>query len=907
MNIVLIIILGIPLLATFYYGFSYIWSCVTRSFREQFAGRKEWYRLISESRSEDTGSSIKQQMAAVRALSNDINSPSKFAYFRERATVSFLWVHNEHTREWDLHICCTSNVRRSTINALARSINCVVDPLKRQPEIPVVGVAAARTRRVKKNVGAIPTSLGEVAKRISDSPQTGAFIMTMETMQDYEVDRYERYYREETIRRGGRSAEWHAGADTGFGDAVDSAMRASFCAISDTGSSRDSELLLGNAMGGISTLTSGYAKYSPLGHTSAVAFSWWMIYILFAGLVTIGVHLAAPELIVIPYLFLGFGAIMALFSLSVYRPIVRSQLYKWLLRGEMVMKPHHLFSFSYILRQQFNFRRFIGIGRKHEDVRDGIAAPSSRSIFTVHSAAIAEVISVPTDQRVMNVAAMPPMVAAPAAVEGIHGRSSSFIGKDGNREPITMLLDTLNYGVATLGSPGSGKTNFLQLLFANTSIMCRNNEYGYKITPIWGEASKGEGAYDAWRLVHDMHPNALMVDTHNPASSYRLALEGPRLSDGISPHDVVKNCRSLTATMQYAWGEDIKAASREFLDYVFRICMLLLPEEIEDLGLGDLVDAKRPNIIRLSLLIMASNPTIDPGPKLLSWLDDLRDERAHDDRKRYLYDSILDLSQFLDPKNRRLTMERAMAPRNKLTDLVTAEEMWTPRPEKEDVYIGSIVNNFAPVVINMASYWDAPAGQYYSVSTDLSRRCLRMYVFAQWAYIETNCMGWERMGRYIPTYFDEVRDVASQPAGEMSNVVQSVSIRGRSYGHSMNIGAQDLDQVPPDVLHQLLGYRNRMWFGMENSNDLKIGYQSLVSGDERARSNYSQENLESLPKGMAIAKIYHDERTTVPFTLLVPEVKKYIDLLKSTGDPEMAIARFDENYGYTKANLSGVR
>jgi hypothetical protein len=392
------------------------------------------------------------------------------------------------------------------------------------------------------------------------------------------------------------------------------------------------------------------------------------------------------------------------------------------------------------------------------------------------------------------------------------------------------------------------------------------------------------------------HPEAKFLDVHNPyargRSGYRFALEGRRLSEGASVTEVNNNSAALVNAMQYAYGDGIRAASKEVLRASIGLSMLLSGEHIRFLELDEVVDPDAPNIIDLSFYLLGGDTRMNPTEKLLN----MQQEADTGEERDFFIDYFIGiLSRTLTQKTNAAALSSSI---NKLSDLREAPLTWAPSKKKKSIYVEDIVNSGAPTVINMGAYRLPDSNDYApSISDTVSQRMTRISLRLLWSHIKANCSGWQAQGKRIPLFFDEVADIASGGQNDdTENVVEQAMKEGRSRGLAMFLGCQSPSQMPTSVRMQVLGARTKFWFNMHNSEDLKMAVDDLASGGDKLP--YSQQTLREFSNGSCAGIMRRGSGTndtvTPPFTLMVPRATTWSEALFANDDINDALAEYEE-------------
>lgn len=847
-----------------------------RDKREAVSGELEWFRLTPEGRSRKTGRSPELQNTAVKTFLSQLQGDK----YSGRPVASIIWNKDQDSGMVVLYVGLSSEHSSDSrsVHNLARELNCRAQMVDAPPEINPNGMAVGFRRHTQPgSVFPQPLRLGQVAETLGvNSEISGSIVLTLEGIRDSEVKRYISNFNEEAIRKGGDTVS-NSGAfiSERSHTVAGSAVRGSIAAFSDSGEYTQSVSMLRSALGSLTGLgynysigrmTKPYSRLVPLFVLASCLLSGFFMVLGMSpivGFVSIALSIAAGVVHFVP-------------SLNGMRAAHRRAE-----KGEITVPSFFYLSLRFMLHAAYRGAYLKNAGGD-EAVGNRVAHPSGPQVFTMYGTSVSEFITVPESYQSTNIErdGVPRIPMAQNLVSG----DGIWLGKDGEFNDIHMLVEDLPYGAFIAGMQGSGKSNLLLSIFAGVSkYSCSaSNTKGYKINPIWAE-TKGEGSYSAWRMVEKV-PRSLFIDSHNPLSKFRLALEGPRVSDGASPRDVIRNSEALVSALQFAFGDGIKSESRQGLDHSIRLALLMSPEELRGLGFEGLVDVERPNIIELAFLFLIGNPNHDPGPRLMQLATEYEPEINNDLRKRHVYESIMTLSaQYAgDQRTRNQAIQRFAPPRNKLSDLRNAREFWTPSSDKIDIYIQDIVNHFAPIVLNLGPYYNPELRKYtQDFSTQVAKYLIKTFNYAIWNYIKAECSGWQAQGKYIPLFFDEVKDIAQDSSSDdIPNVLEEGGQQGRSRGCGYFVATQYPSQLPHSALNEVMNFSTKCWFTLNLESDVAMAYRSFTYGEDEADFDFSKRNIPNLPHGFAIITLKRGEQRSNAFTLLTPysmNVKKAYD------------------------------
>ena len=882
MNLFAIFIALVFMVTVSAFAFRFPLRHMVRNARSSRTGDFHWFELINEDT--DGAESGKANLSGVRAISESIKS--RFPHF-SRQVASVIWT-NDDNGTLHLYVGITANDEsdvNGAVKSLSKSLGCSVKRLNGTPDIPTEGLMTA----VRNRVTAIqakdkPSSEGAVVSGIADQlehlkkGERAAFIITMESMYTMESRQLEGEIVKYSHLRSGEEASQMRGMDDAARMMTTDAVRSTIAATNSRGSHELSQRILQAGTSGVTTLGYSLNYAAPdKAHTKSAIFA-GVAGIIPTALLTLtqaippalGIMLGLVQIAVV----VAAASGLDMFSAKWFR--------ESLSRGEVVVPEYLFYSLRYwIMRQHDWFARW--------------AMPSCRQIIYLYPAPLYELVSFPKGNTGSNVA------RSNSSSKGlpkhmVDVEDGIYMGQDGFDQPILLDLKDLSYSMYTAGAPNSGKTNFLQVIYAGCVQHSMQRTKGMGIAPIWGE-TKGEGAYDAWNIAQH-HPQAIFLDVHNPHASgragYRFALEGRRLSEGATIKEVNANSGSLVNAMQYAWGDGIRSASKEVLRASIGLSMLMMPDDIEYLQLDEVVDPKAPNVIDLAFYLLGGDTTLNPSKRLMKLKEEL--DTKTNEREYYMDHFIGTLSRTLTEKTNASALSSSL---NKLSDLREASLAWAPSNTKQSVYVGDIVDSNAPTVINMGAF-KMPGSTNYepAVSDTVSQRMTRIALRLLWSHIKSNCSGWQAQGRRIPLFFDEVADIASGGQNDdTENVVEQAMKEGRSRGLAMFLGCQSPSQMPPSVRMQVLGARSKFWFNLHNPQDLKMAVEDLASGSEQ--QTYTQQNIRGFDNGWCAGIMRRTASNgsgtvTPPFTLRVPFAEKWADSLFGNVDVNDALVDYEE-------------
>lgn len=842
-------------------------------------GEQTWFEVVQES-GKKSGTYSSSSFEGVRILAQFLNGFGLLSR-RARGKITFVWMKSasDPGKLTRLYVGVNSESGESGTSALRSYAKSIGARLQPAPNVtfPNQGVAVARVKDVYPSkakdtvdeIGVVSESIASIADEMR-SDDSCAVMMTLDGMGSKERDGLANAIMTKALSHSGDNSFAASSIAPAVRQMTEGSVRLGLSAATSSGNISLSRSLVSATVESTSTLAYDVQLDMP----ETIHSRWSVVY---------GIPTAAFAVIsfIMGNWFAGIAGVAIVAAVAaatfLWPESVAGPMSRAAARGETLMPDY--------LPRPFSLRRGLHrlIMRSRSKGNEGTAPepfPSPEEALSCHPAAMFEMLTfsqsatLTAGDRLQSRGLPPDMIDVD---EGI------FIGMSGTQQPILLDMEDVHLSLYTAGAPNSGKSNLLLVLFAGMVKASRDKISGMSISPIWGE-TKGEGAYQAFRIARN-HPRAAFIDVHNPNGGARLALEGKRLSEGETVENVIANCTRLVSGQQAAYGDGIKSQAREIFDNVLRCTMLMNPDEIRFAGLDGVVNPAKPNIMELSFFLLLGDSRIDPSQKMLALGATLSAQGGL--REMELARAIGSMSRFWqEGPDRRTYAERISTVLNKINDMRNAPLLWTP-DGRQDVYIRQIVQSFAPTVINMGSYYHSETRQYrQTIDRSVSQRLIRTFNYLLWDYIKTNCNGWQEERKRVPMFFDEVADVAVNAEGEdVPNTLEEGTKEGRSRGAAYFLGSQYPSQMPDMVRHQVLASRGKLWFTQQNSSDLALAVDDLMTRDAAdGEGAITQSNIKSLKDGKCFATIPRRGEVTPPFLLHVPYAPVWTKFLFSEGN-----------------------
>lgn len=893
-----------------------------RSRREGRIGKMVWYEL----RPGRTARSILPQGerfkhtytdSIVSSLSSDVkNDMTRF----RRQTISAVW--RFRPREGlKLYIGVTQGLvmrdgSAEAVSSIASGIGATVHRLEEPMELAVNTASVAVRKEFHLPEEETRVTPGGVAERLNELISGGApdeetsVIMTFDNMQNYERLRTSGFAMSESQIGQGFNAAF---ASKGAAELAQGA-RTSVAAVSSSSDSSFTRGVLTSALDKITTkglyTTVLDTEDMTARITKVIAVSFIGIGILFA--------IIAPATIAQKAVVLTFSLFPHLLFLIPFfnQKVSGDPLKKWLRKGESVV-PGYVnpwWNPRFKLRAWYQSMRHVAGSDK--DSNKNLAPPSCAQVIPMSKKAMAEFVSFPdgpSSSFTMN--AVPAVGMNSKRLS--EAKNGAYLGKDGLNQEIVLDYMTMHLPLYVAGRPESGKTNLLHVIWCGIVFyMIRLHKFApvkLSFSPIWTE-TKSDGAYDAWRAAKN-HPGARFIDTMAPDSPYRLTLEGRRISEGATVKEVTVNAQRFVSAMQFAWGDGIRGASRDVLTTAATTLLLLSPKEVQALGILKMTSNPNPkkfNLVNAMRVILGIDPNVQVNENLISLHEEIgseiEDKEKVPPRRFALYEQMTSLLRFTRAKN---TPPEVSSTFNKLSVLAQADHIFDPREDREDVSPYDLVHDMAPDVVNFGPHNPDPENASHSdqssMDSSLSKRLLKMYSYLTWETVRTTCNGWQKIGRRVPFFADELADLAFMSENDdVTNVTQAQLTEGRSRGFALMLGSQNLEQLPEKLSAQLMNIApSKLWHTVQGDG-LRMALNDLSSGDD-TNNVFSGEDVRTLTTGVSVGRlaiISREGNSKAPKTMtsnqFALQAIKYDDILDAylkAGSYEDLMANIEEIEG----------
>ena len=405
-------------------------------------------------------------------------------------------------------------------------------------------------------------------------------------------------------------------------------------------------------------------------------------------------------------------------------------------------------------------------------------------------------------------------------------------------EGVHLDARSLFTGVMVIGQAGWGKSVLVREIFGWVAAsMARDVKMPGSTganTTIVAYENKGEGAdyYERWAEVAGLDMLRMDISDVTTPAIEMFPTEG----------DHVERARGFAESMKEAWSGDgsIQYASLETLTTIFTGALWLAENGID------------PNNTVLSQRYQ--------GASVVGFASALAHPSAHDPLAAYVLeraDASTQLrmsSLYGDAVTKSSRMTKLDAPRNKIDVLASVDEWFDPRRPRARWQ--DIIASHEALVLNLGTGSDNKI-----VSDEALTVVSRMLSFAMANAIKTTCNGWERAGKAIYVFADEL----SLLAGDTGEHIEWMREKGRAYGVRLVFATQMLDQLSDGVRRATKNYGNVFWFAQNSDDVVDAAVRDLTLSGHA----WSGADVANLPRYHAAARLNADGARQTPFTVKV--------------------------------------
>ena len=864
-----------------------------------------WYKLMPQSiQSESARVSIEELTEAIKSL--DTSPGTTIREVKSRPVHSIV-LRRRKEGIVDAYIGTSRMDATSAMQTFAQNAGYSAERLDGAPPVGLGSgyTIASRPKRIDHmSISETGKEVQGTIRALSGSRQNefvGNIIITFEGARDYEIKRFIGNSNEQSIQYGGEMNKSAGGASGGGSVSgktsaiANSLLRGTLVVTADSNSgesSRSAFSTIARSMSSLPFVLRAHNAQQWHRKKSLIALAAYWPFAVAVGVLNI---VEFPFLIAasIPAI-AGTVAIAINPSWLVDAPMQRS-----LRRGYAPVPVSSYFSgrwfFGSILT---SFRRNAG---SSERVDNEIAYPSPPEVIPFYASPMAEVImphrgSLQNNQTRDRI----PFVELEREFEGFSSQSDIVVGVTHKKQPVSWSVKEQNFGISGFGKPNSGKTNFMQFAFLRNAQLSVSRRDEFFITPVLFE-NKGEGAYDMWRWIKHM-PQAMLFELNRPKNKYRIALEGPRYGDiledntRVNTDHVIESTTNLLDQIQVAFGLFEAPRAMDNLTNTLMIAALLSEEELIELDLEEFINVKRPNLIKLALILLNQDVRIDVSKKLDAMANDTIDSITLSDElddDKYRQHKLAEyISRHVVTLGRRDSIEHMESAATKLKPLETSP-IFEPINGQIEVSIGQIIERGAPTIINFGAYVsgknaDGTNKMKMPARSEVVGRLMKMMQKAYWSYISATATGWQSRNRFTQIYADEASlfgITSEDSSGSEYSVVQEIADQGRSKGASQALFTQrySTSHISRTVRDVMLSANNFFQFPQSSAEDAEAAIEALGGEDNLPFTN---DNITKMPLGLSIGYLSKSNTRTNAFTTMTPEFEALAPVISGLDDPE---------------------
>lgn len=401
-----------------------------------------------------------------------------------------------------------------------------------------------------------------------------------------------------------------------------------------------------------------------------------------------------------------------------------------------------------------------------------------------------------------------------------------YLGTDKSERPVFTTTKDRQFGILVTGDAGYGKTvSALNVLASDARLVAA----GDPRTLIWIE-TKGEGRSEATQV---MEANGL-----EPLLIRAASLDGPKL-ELVEWENPERGARILADAVKHSLDPgDVYHASYAVFTALFRAVLGMTAKERIQLGWEATPD------VMTAAFLMADG---DPANKSAATAQKaLRNNPHYKEVDRYMQMTQHERNRIMEP------------PRNKLKELLVAKGLWEAG-DRPCVTFADILTQHAPIVIDLSPGGDIGISGGYSDRT--ANLAGNIIAYCLWNSIKSHCDSWQKQGKSVAIYSDEVADLAGNNDAS-DEVVALLMNQGRSRGVLNVFATQRTDNIPRQATREALNAAGtRLAF-----RSVPITYAEHVS--RSLHDQYSPAEISAMKRGECAARVNRDGAMTAAFTLL---------------------------------------
>lgn len=363
----------------------------------------------------------------------------------------------------------------------------------------------------------------------------------------------------------------------------------------------------------------------------------------------------------------------------------------------------------------------------------------------------------------------------------VRTRIGPYLGTNNGHDVWTSDVDS-GLGIAVVGSPGMGKSVYLQS-FAGYFFIEQAKPSGRDGAPgknnsviIFEPSLQGFNDYrQLWHMVQTTvgKPNpTYAINLADKDSAHQLCL----IPDHYTPY---QSAAMLTDALEFATDKgSVGSASRESLMTVLSAAAWVDDDVLaaarakgKEKGVGEWVFENGKSIITYAHILLTGAGD-DAAVALASALADKLSREGASVEEHRAHSALATLFASVTPAQRKT---QTLAPRNKLDRLRSLDHLFTKRAG-----VGQVKTTFNEILDKgfNAIIFTGSDDQGHMMSEDQESMISAMMNFALQQCIEQLCNGWGDRGRYVTPIVDEM----SLMAASSSSVLEWYRDRGRKYG-----------------------------------------------------------------------------------------------------------------------------